>query len=114
MKKRGCEWEEFFFGGGQKMKEMEIVGNEGTRRGIDRRRDWMGIRPGRMCTLHLDQPPQPLCQWLEKENEGYPKKCLKQRQQWSLDCFGVGLNTSPKPIPVIAVDRLTREVTLYI
>jgi len=51
---------------------------------------------------------------VEKENEGYPKKCLKQRQQWSLDCFGVGLNTSPKPIPVIAVDRLTREVTLYI
>ena len=39
------------------MKEMEIVGNEGTRRGIDRRREWMGIRPGRMCTLHLDQPP---------------------------------------------------------
>ena len=32
-KKGGCEWEEFFFGGGQKMKEMEIVGNEGTRRG---------------------------------------------------------------------------------
>lgn len=59
-KKGGCEWEEFFFGGGQKMKEMEIVGNEGTRRGIDRRRDWMGIRPGRMCTLHLDQPSTPL------------------------------------------------------
>ena len=80
---------------------------------IDRRRDWMGIRPGRMCTLHLDQPPH-LSGSGRKGKRGYPKKCLKQRQQWSLDCFGVGLNTSPKPIPVIAVDRLTREVTLYI
>jgi len=62
----------------------------------------------------LGSASTPLCQWLEKENEGYPKKCLKQRQQWSLDCFGVGLNTSPKPIPVVAVDRLTRGVTLYI
>ena len=34
---------------------------------IDRRRDWMGIRPGRMCTLHLDKPSTPLCQWSKRK-----------------------------------------------
>ena len=65
--KKGMRMGRIFFGGGQKMKEMEIVGNEGTRRGIDRRRDWMGIRPGRMCTLHLDQPSTPHCQWSKRK-----------------------------------------------
>ena len=56
----------------------------------------------------LDHPPH-LSASGSKTNEGYPKKCLEAETAMESGAFvGMGLNTLPKPIPVVAVVRLAR------